>query len=117
MSHNAPRKGQAAAEKRRKQQRLRRGIGGVALAIALVGAAVWALLALTGDTDDDQPIAASGASTTTFTGGARLVVDQPTIDRGDVAYNEPVNAIYSLRNDGDQPLTLGTPTINVLEGC
>lgn len=50
--------------------------------------------------------------------GPRIEVSQDTLDYGDVEYNVPVNAVFYVRNVGDEPLILeDTPQIEVVKGC
>jgi hypothetical protein len=48
----------------------------------------------------------------------RIEVLQDTLDFGDVEYNNPVNAVFYVRNVGSQPLIIEEdPQIEVIEGC
>lgn len=50
--------------------------------------------------------------------GARLQVDQEKIDLGNRIFNQPVRAVFKVKNVGDSTLRLETPKIaTVLEGC
>lgn len=50
--------------------------------------------------------------------GARLSVDQTVIDFGKVKFNQPVTAVFKLKNIGDQPLRiLGEPRVELVQGC
>ncbi len=51
--------------------------------------------------------------------GPRLTVDQERIDFGRVKYEQPVRAVFTLRNTGDQPLRISETRIptKLLEGC
>ena len=52
------------------------------------------------------------------TGAPRLVVDQTTIDEGEVKVNTQIRTAYRLQNVGDQPLKiLGEPAVELVEGC
>ena len=52
------------------------------------------------------------------TGAPRLVVEQTTIDEGDVKVNTQIRTAYRLQNVGDQPLQiLGEPAVELVEGC
>jgi hypothetical protein len=52
------------------------------------------------------------------TGAPRLVVDQTTIDEGEVKVNTQVRTAFRLQNVGDQPLhILGEPAVELVEGC
>lgn len=51
-------------------------------------------------------------------GTPRLQVDQEKIDLGKRIFNQPVRAVFTIKNVGDGALTLETPKIaTVLEGC
>lgn len=65
------------------------------------------------------PTAGSDAAWTseTFAGGPRLVVDRTDVHYGDVDYNELVEAVYRLKNVGDEVVTIEEPSIKTLEGC
>ncbi len=50
--------------------------------------------------------------------GPRIEITRDTLDYGDVEYNVPVNAVFYVRNVGDEPLILeDTPQIEVVKGC
>jgi hypothetical protein len=52
------------------------------------------------------------------TGAPHLVVDQTTIDEGDVKLGQTIRSAFRLQNAGDQPLQiLGEPQVEVIEGC
>lgn len=44
-------------------------------------------------------------------------VAQPVVDLGRVALNTPAEGQWRLRNTGPGPISLGRPSIEVLEGC
>lgn len=51
-------------------------------------------------------------------GAPRAEVDADRIDHGPVAFNQPVESVYRVRNVGDQPLQiLGEPRVELVEGC
>ena len=51
------------------------------------------------------------------TTGPRLQVDRETIDLGNRIFNQPVRALFNVKNVGDGTLKLETPRVaNVLEG-
>ncbi len=53
-----------------------------------------------------------------YTGGARLQVDKTAIDFGQVKYDVPVEAVFTLKNIGDAPLRLvREPVVELIEGC
>jgi hypothetical protein len=89
-------------------------IGAVAIGMSLSG----------GNTDDSaatlsgRPAGSDTAWTSeTYTGGPRLVADQTDINYGAVDYNQQVEAIYRLKNIGDEVVTIDEPDIKTLEGC
>lgn len=50
--------------------------------------------------------------------GPRFQVDQEKIDMGNRIFNQPVRAVFNVKNVGDGTLKIETPEIaNVLEGC
>lgn len=52
------------------------------------------------------------------TGAPSLVVDQTTIDEGDVKLGKTIRSTFRLQNVGDQTLQiLGEPQVEVVEGC
>lgn len=52
------------------------------------------------------------------TGAPRAEVDVTRVDHGAVAFNQPVESVYRVRNVGDQPLRiLGEPRVELVEGC
>ncbi len=54
----------------------------------------------------------------TASGTPRLQIDQERIDLGKRIFNQPVRAVFNVKNVGDGTLTLETPKIaTVLEGC
>lgn len=54
----------------------------------------------------------------TVTGTPRLQVDQEKIDLGNRIFNQPVRAMFNVKNIGDGTLKLETPRLaDVLEGC
>ncbi len=53
-----------------------------------------------------------------YRGGPRLAVETDLIDFGPVKFNTMVQAVFRLRNIGDQPLTISSnPQVEVAEGC
>lgn len=44
-------------------------------------------------------------------------VAQPVVDLGRVALNTPAEGLWLLRNTGTSPVSVGRPSIEVLEGC
>jgi hypothetical protein len=56
--------------------------------------------------------------TVDVSGKPNLVVDKSVIDFGDVQYEKPVTAVFTVSNTGDQPLQLlQQPRLEVLQGC
>ena len=52
------------------------------------------------------------------TSAPHLVVEQATIDEGDVQLGKSIQTAFRLQNVGDQPLQiLGEPQVEVVEGC
>jgi hypothetical protein len=122
MSHQKKQGRRAAVQQRRQRRQRLLLMSGVVLVVAVV---VAGAIALTRPNDSSAGRASSQTSSgnaaawsaTPFTGGARLAVDQHEIDHGAVPYGYAVEASYRLKNVGDQPLMLGDPTVNTLEGC
>ncbi|MBN8590596.1 MAG: hypothetical protein J0M33_02515 [Anaerolineae bacterium] len=51
-------------------------------------------------------------------GAPRAEVDQTSIDHGSLRFEQPVESVFTVRNVGDQPLTiLGEPRVELLQGC
>ena len=58
------------------------------------------------------------AYTAEVTGAPRAAVDQTVVDHGAVAFNQPVESVFSVTNVGDQPLViLGEPRVQLVAGC
>jgi hypothetical protein len=84
-----------------------RWAGGVLLA-AVVLAMVWFI----------GPPTAGAAAPPSGKGGARLEIDRDVIDFGRQPYGKVVQAVFVLRNVGEQILLLPSSlTIEVVEGC
>ena len=113
------------ARKRRQDQKLlRAGIGSVtAIGLILLGVIAWVTISGGDATPTGHPAPPTATdqqaqwSADPYTGGARLAVDKTSIDEGSVPYMQQVDAVYKLKNVGDQPLTLGKPKVSVKEGC
>jgi len=54
----------------------------------------------------------------TTTGAPRVMVPQESLDYGDVKLGSTVEAVFEVRNTGDEPLIiLGDPQVEVVQGC
>jgi len=52
------------------------------------------------------------------TGAPRAELDQTSIDHGSLRFEQPVESVFTVRNVGDQPLTiLSEPRVELLQGC
>ena len=95
------------------------------LAIAVAVGAVAIAMSVSGGNENErtagltsQPAGSDTAWTIeTYTGGPRLVADRAEVHYGDVDYNEPVEAVYRIKNIGDEVVTIDEPDIKTLEGC
>ena len=112
-----------AKKRRRKQQKQAGGIpwlwavlGG---ALILIVGGVWLIWPLNQTESNTVSLAAVDHNfEPEVTGAPRLVVDQTTIDEGDVKVNTQIRTAYRLQNVGDQPLKiLGEPAVELVEGC
>ena len=105
-------------QRRRKIQMLVTGFGAVLLAVVLVAAMTDGR---DGDKEVDQTVSSVAASekwsTGTYAGGPRLTVDRTEVAYGDVDYGDPVEAVYRLKNIGDETVIIDEPSIKTLEGC
>lgn len=76
--------------------------------VVVVGALVLALLR----NNQQEPYTAE------VSGAPNAEVDQTVVDYGDVQFEKPVEAVFNIRNTGDQPLQiLGEPRVELLQGC
>ena len=51
-------------------------------------------------------------------GTPRLVLDRTDVDLGDLAFEAPAGAVFTVRNVGDGVLKLaGAPSVSVVRGC
>jgi len=51
-------------------------------------------------------------------GAPRLVVSRELIDHGDVQYDIQVDSVFTVRNEGEEPLKiLGRPQVVLADGC
>jgi hypothetical protein len=64
-----------------------------------------------GNWTPDQTLPAAGVQE------LRVEVAQPVVDLGRVALNTPAEGQWLLRNTGTGPISVGRPSIEVLEGC
>jgi len=98
-------------------------IGAALSALAVAGMVGWNWYSDRGGSD--AVAAANGATPagagTSLPGGpiqvAGVEVLQPVADAGQVALNTPVQRLWRLRNTSPTRVTLGPPSIEVLEGC
>lgn len=61
---------------------------------------------------------ATPSYTPEVTGRSNITVDKEVIDFGDVRFSQPVSAVFTLTNTGDQTLTIqGEPLVELLQGC
>lgn len=60
----------------------------------------------------------TGSAPVGVDGTPKVVVDQPVVDAGYQTYDTQIRSAFTLRNEGDAPLTiLGTPQVKLVEGC
>ena len=79
---------------------------------AVYAAAVLVVIALGGGTW----WLLSGAQS--VAGTPRLVVDRTEMDLGDLPFNAPAEAVFSLTNRGNGTLKIiGTPPVKAVKGC
>ncbi len=51
-------------------------------------------------------------------GAPAVVVERDLVDHGIMKFNSPATSVFTIRNVGDQPLTiLGEPRVELVEGC
>ncbi|MBL8155753.1 MAG: DUF1573 domain-containing protein [Anaerolineae bacterium] len=67
-------------------------------------------------------LALRGNSSTPYTpevsGRPNITVDKEVIDFGEVRFGQPVSAVFTVKNTGDQTLTIqGEPLVELLQGC
>lgn len=89
----------------------------LAVAALAIGIVVSVAMLTSSDPAEMEAPAAADRSSTPYSGGPRLAVDQREFDYGSVAYGENVAASYELRNVGDAPVVIGQPRVLTLEGC
>lgn len=79
-----------------------------AVAVVLVGGVLW--LASRANPASDFVPEVSGAP--------RVAVAQEVVNYGDVRLNTPLEAVFRVRNVGDQPLYIqGEPQVELVQGC
>ena len=109
MSNQPIRKTQARATERERARKQAERRDAITRALPFVIAAAVVLLV---------GIAVFLVMNQTVAGAPRVQVDQEKIDLGKRIFNQPVRAVFNVKNVGDGTLTLETPKIaNVLEGC
>lgn len=80
------------------------------VAIAVIVIAIGAVLVIS---QSNQPGVAI-----TVNGKPNVTVDKSVVDFGDVHFGNPVTAVFTVSNSGDQPLKLlQPPQLEVLQGC
>ena len=101
--------------------------------VALVGLAASVLVACGPGSDGKSSASPDPPATTTASPAAQrtpknalpdgpvqvlaVEVSQPVADLGQVPLNTPVQTGWVLRNTGTTPVSVGRPSIEVLEGC
>jgi hypothetical protein len=129
MSHFTPRTAKPLAQRRTARGRhtvLVTGAVGVALAAGVTAAALTGAgssdgtggLDRTGEVNAmGMPVVDTPGAGTGTTQAAGIVVDDATWALGQVPLNVAVRPTWTLRNTGDQTVTLGEPHPEVREGC
>lgn len=80
------------------------------IVIAVIVVAIGAVLVIS---QSNQPGVAI-----TVNGKPSVAVDKSVVDFGDVHFGNPVTAVFTVSNSGDQPLKLlQPPQLEVLQGC
>ena len=68
-------------------------------------------------------LAACGAESRTpvplpSTSGPKMVISQDLMDFGRVPFDKMLDAVFTVKNEGDAPLTITVPkVVTALEGC
>lgn len=87
-------------------------LAGAGLAVLIVAGLFVLLRGGDEETKSSPTLAPSGE------GAPRLSVDQETLDFGDVQFETPIRAAFTVKNVGDSPLTLPqSPEVELLQGC
>jgi hypothetical protein len=87
-----------------------RRLAGLSLLI-LVG------VVLTGCAGSAAPRIEQGKPAQSFAGGARLALEQRSIDYGKVQFNQQVKATFNAKNVGDKPLAIRKVDVKTVQGC
>lgn len=124
MTNNEGKIGRRAARRRvRERARARRNLLLAVLGVAVVGVLAVVGFRLASDNGtrgaamDSADTSAPAWSAQAYSGGPRLAVDRTIIDHGSVHYGHTVNAVFRLKNVGDQPLDLRPASVATLDGC
>jgi hypothetical protein len=96
-------------------------IGGALMVLAVAAMYGWNWYSDRGGTDAVAATSGPSAAETSFPVGpiqvAGVEVLQPVADAGQIPLNTPVQRLWRLRNTGTTRVTIGLPSIEVLEGC
>ena len=80
------------------------------VAVVVIVVVIGAVLVLS---NNKQPTVAVDVS-----GKPNLVVDKSVVDFGNVRFENPVTAVFTVSNTGDKPLQiLQEPRVELLQGC
>ena len=104
-----------------------------AFSVLIVLAASVVVACGSSSSDDSSASPAAGSATKTASPAAQrtpknalpdgplqvltIEVSQPVADLGTISLNTPVRTGWVLRNTGTTPVSIGRPSIEVLEGC
>ncbi len=95
--------------------------GGALMVLAVAAMYGWNWYSDRGGTDAVAATSGPGAAETSLPAGpiqvAGVEVLQPVADAGQIPLNTPVQRLWRLRNTGTTRVTVGRPSIEVLEGC
>jgi hypothetical protein len=50
-------------------------------------------------------------------GAPRVEIPQANVDHGNVRLGDTIQTVFNVRNVGDQPLTISSAQVEVVEGC
>lgn len=129
MSHFTPRKAKPLTQPRTAPNRRSALIGGAAGLALVAGIAATALadagsnerggdLERTGELNAmGMPVVETPGSGAGTTAAAGVVVENASWELGQVPLNVAVRPTWTLRNTGNQPVTIGEPHPEVREGC